>query len=238
MKRILSTTALCLAAPLSGYHPNLQRLNQEIFRCIYQTNAWLDPSTRSGPGSNMVQTAVIREALPKILKTLGARSLLDLPCGDIFWINTLDLSFLDNYYGADIVPEIIEENNTRHRTGNREFMVLDVIKDELPQADVILCRDCLPHLTYRDIFSALNNMKRSGAKYLIMSTYTSRTQNNDLTASNMLHLWRYRELNFEIAPFNFPKPLVVINEGNTENGGTLTDKSLAVWRMEDVPNFN
>jgi hypothetical protein len=42
-------------------------------------------------------------------------------------------------------------------------------------------------------------------------------------------------LNLQYAPFLFPAPLAVINESCTEAGGDYADKSLALWRVEDLP---
>jgi len=35
-------------------------------------------------------------------------------------------------------------------------------------------------------------------------------------------------------PFNFPKPLEIINEKCTENGGVNSDKSMCIWAVEDM----
>jgi hypothetical protein len=45
----------------------------------------------------------------------------------------------------------------------------------------------------------------------------------------------WRPLNFEQPPFGFPRPLDVLREGCTEQGGLFGDKSLALWRAADLP---
>lgn len=216
---------------------NSTNRNKELFSCIYKVNAWLDPNTRSGPGSNLQQTAIIREVLPKVFQQLNIKSLLDVPCGDFYWMKETDLSSLEMYIGADIVPEIIKGNKEKFSTTKRSFKQLDIITQELPKADAILCRDCLPHLTNAEIKAAVKNIKKSGATFLITSTYPERSENQDLTMSQLSHLWRYRPINFQLAPFNFPAPLVLINEGNTESNGSISDKSLGLWRVADLPDF-
>ena len=63
----------------------------------------------SGPGSGLAETARIREALPNLLREHGVKSMLDLPCGDFFWMKEVDLGDVD-YAGADIAPALIEAN--------------------------------------------------------------------------------------------------------------------------------
>ena len=43
------------------------------------------------------------------------------------------------YIGADLVPELVEKNNENYKNKDREFKVLDLIEDELPLVDMIIC---------------------------------------------------------------------------------------------------
>src|SRR4051812_28060105 len=76
---------------------------QERFERIYETNLWSDPETRSGVGSSLDSTRVLRTELPQALRKLEARVLLDVPCGDFTWMGHVDLSGIQ-YIGGDIVP--------------------------------------------------------------------------------------------------------------------------------------
>ena len=42
---------------------------QQRFERIYQSNLWSDPETRSGTGSSLDSTRVLREKLPHALRT-------------------------------------------------------------------------------------------------------------------------------------------------------------------------
>ncbi len=233
---LLSLQLLLAFCSAQGFTINLAEMNQQLFTCIYKTNAWGCPESASGPGSSMEQTDVIRAALPLILKELNIKVLLDAPCGDFNWMKETDLSMLDQYIGADIVSELIAVNISRYATNaKRVFMHADITRSNLPKADAVLCRDCLPHLPYSDIYAALRNFKKSGITYLITSHYPSRTLNLDLQLAHLFNLLRYRPLNFQLEPFNFPQPLLVINEKNTEGNGNIADKSIAVWRIADLP---
>jgi len=211
---------------------DLKKLNQEFFSAIYRANIWGDSNSRSGPGSNFKRTEKIRAWLPEIFKKYGTKRLVDCACGDFFWSKEVDLSSI-MYIGVDIVSDVIVENIKRYANDKRIFLHLDITADELPAADTVICRDCLPHLCFADIFAALKNFKKTGAQYLIISTYPDRTINHDLQGAHLVNLLRYRPLNFQYPPFNFPAPLAIINEANDEGG--IEDKSLAIWAFKDLP---
>lgn len=61
------------------------------FRAIYYTGVWRhsnDATPRSGLGSSLSATTMIREILPTLLDDLNAQTLLDVGCGDFFGCNT------------------------------------------------------------------------------------------------------------------------------------------------------
>lgn len=85
------------------------------FERIQRTNLWGAPTSVSGLGSEDRATAGIREALPGLLRRLGARSLLDARCGDAGWIGSVKLEV--DYTGIDIVPSLIAANMARVARG-------------------------------------------------------------------------------------------------------------------------
>lgn len=64
----------------------------------------------SGSGSEITQTESFIKDLEKLLNDLEIRSLLDIPCGDLNWMQKVNLSNID-YCGADIVEELIKSNS-------------------------------------------------------------------------------------------------------------------------------
>jgi hypothetical protein len=200
---------------------------QERFERIYSTNLWSDPKTRSGVGSTLDSTRVIRAELPKALRQLQARVLLDIPCGDFTWMEHVDLHGVD-YIGGDIVPTIVEQNRRLHAVASRKFMDLDLTRDDLPDADVLLCRDCMVHLSYANIRAALANIARSNIRYVLMTSFPGRGDNKDVADGD------WRPLDFQAPPFSFPEPVLTIVEECEEEGGSYADKSLVAWRVEEI----
>ncbi len=203
---------------------------QNVFTHIYNTHAWPGKESYSGPGSTLKETTIIRKKIPELLQELNAKIFLDAPCGDFHWMQHVDLHFLDQYIGMDVVSTLIQKNKQKYENENRLFLCANIITDSLPQADVILCRDCLVHLKFQDIMQALKNMKSSGVTYLLTTTYP-RTQLNRKLNITAPRPWR--PLNLQRPPFNFPKPLILINEGS-KHEKRHPDKSLGLWKIEDI----
>lgn len=199
------------------------------FERIERTNLWGAATSVSGLGSEDLATAAIREALPALLHRFGVRSLLDAPCGDAGWIGRIRLDV--DYTGIDIVPSLIAANEERAARGELpgRFLVADITRDELPRADVILCRDCLVHLSFRNIDRAVARFRASGARFLFVTTFPEWENNQNCEDGD------WRALNMERGPFSWPAPYTLINERCDEGGG-WRDKSLGLWRLDGLPD--
>ncbi len=211
---------------------SLAKRSQDLkkkFSDIYSTNAFKGSVSRSGAGSDLVQTAEVRLQLPALVKEFDIRTFLDAPCGDWFWMRETNMG-VEKYIGADIVPELIEKNTRQFASETNSFICMNLAEDIPPQVDLIFCRDCLVHLSYDDIRRVIGNFKDSKSKYLLTTTFTDRLSNEDLGNK----MWR--PLNLQRPPFNFPEPLKLINEKCTEADNRFTDKSLGLWKIEDLPD--
>ena len=207
----------------------LRRLKSKrsIFAGIYENHGFGGEESISGPGSSLEQTSVIRQEMPKLLEELEAKSLLDAPCGDFHWMKEADLE-LDLYIGGDIVPDLIAQNREKYACETRKFMTLDITMQNLPQVDLILCRDCLIHLSFKHCVAAIRNFRKSRSRYLLTTTYAQLTENRDIRTG------LYRPINLQAPPFDFPEPIQLINEGCTEEDGRYSDKSIGLWRLDDI----
>lgn len=199
---------------------------RERFRQIYLRGTWGGTESASGPGSSMEETRVLRSALSEVLSELSIRSMLDIPCGDSHWMQHVDLTGVD-YIGADIVPELVAAN-ARLARRNISFRTLDVMADPLPAVDLVLCRDCLPHFSLRDARRALVNITASRSTFLLTTTFTDRQTNADIRSGD------FRPVNLEREPFALPPPLRVFNEQCALYDGAIRDKSVGLWRVDDV----
>jgi SAM-dependent methyltransferase len=198
------------------------------FSQMYEQNIFGGIESLSGEGSSLEQTQEIRLRLPELIEEFEIKSFIDAPCGDWYWMQHTNLG-VSQYCGVDIVEEMIEKNQTQYGTSTIKFECLNLAQDSLPKADIIFCRDCLVHLQYSDIKKVLKNFKRSGAKYLLTTTFIERKENSDLVGNDI-----WRTLNLQLSPFNFPAPLKLIKENCTEYNGNFDDKHLGLWLLDDL----
>jgi hypothetical protein len=223
---------LNLKRPVAPAHQNFLSHRDELTRLplaerfdhIARINLW-GASSPSGLGSELAATRRLRAALPPFLARHEVRSLLDVPCGDFGWLSTVDLGV--SYTGADIVPSLVEENERRYggSSTGRRFLKLDLTKDALPRADLVLCRDCLVHLSFENIGRAIDNIRVSGARYLLTTTFLDHEVNGDIEDGD------WRMLNLEREPFNLPPPVDVLVEHCEEGDGAYADKALGLWEL-------
>lgn len=196
---------------------------QRVFRHINQVNLWESAESVSGRGSELALTESLRSTLAKLLQDRGIRSMLDAPCGDFNWMSRVPLADID-YLGIEVIPELVESNSQRYSNPALKFQVGDLTQDELPQRDLIFCRDCLVHLPLRSGCQALLQFYKSRSPYLLVTTYPSVTINRDSPTGS------WRPLNLCLPPFNLPVPLELIPDPSDDTGAN-PDKSMGLWDL-------
>jgi SAM-dependent methyltransferase len=195
----------------------------------YHRSASRGQESVSGPGSTRARGESFRDDIVVLLRQIGARTLLDAPCGDFNWVDAV-ADAVERYVGVDVVEPLIERVSRQHGNERRTFLRADFTRDPLPRADVILCRDALVHFSFADIRAALRNFRRSGAPYLLTTTFIAHERNENCRTGG------WRMLNLERAPFRFPPPLALIDERLLLPDGRDSGKRLALWTLESLPS--
>ena len=140
---------------------NYQKTKKDIFNesstkkrfdLIYEKNFWSSKESVSGLGSQLDNTINIKDGIRDIIKKYDIKKILDAPCGDFNWIKDV-LSEDLTYTGVDIVKKLIQKNKNLNSHKNIDFLTLDITKDKLPDSDLMICRDCLIHLSFESINS-------------------------------------------------------------------------------------
>lgn len=190
----------------------------QVFSNIYSQRLWNPEGTPSGKGSEPEATNRIIGPLLVMLDFLEAASVLDVGCGESTW---LDIDWLDTevggYSGCDIVPGIIQKARELHPT--REYHVADIVTDPLPSKDVILCRDVLMHLPVEQGVQALKNFRRTGALWLIATTFEKGTNERGIEVGEF-----YR-INMETPPFE------LIPISSIKDNWKFEDKALTAFQL-------
>ena len=194
--------------------------HEQLFTGYYNTNNWGSSESFSGHGSTTAATAAIREVLPWIIEYYGIESILDIPCGDFNWMQTVALG--TRYTGADIVHELVAVNQKKYGREDCSFVHLDLLTDDLPKSDLIFCRDCLVHFSFADVQAALANVRRSGSKYLLATTFTDAV-NHDIPTG------QWTGYNLQATPFDLGEPVAIFSERYPP----APTKSLGLWKLEN-----
>ena len=182
---------------------------EDRFTWIYKNNYWGNQERLSGVGSTLKATENLRSELPQLIAKFHISSILDAPCGDFNWMKLL-LDEVDvTYIGADIVQGLIGSLNEKYKSSNINFIKINLIEDKFPDADLMICRDCLFHLSYEDIYRVLANFSSSNISYLLTTTHINHGsfENTDIETGD------FRLIDLFSHPFDFPStPLARISD--------------------------
>ena len=147
------------------------------FEHVYEKGKWQDSKETplSGTGSTIESSHNVRRAVISLVRRSGVRSILDVACGDLTWMRTLFGLFDQynvSYTGVDIVSSQVDRLRAEFAgRPRRAFLELDLAQDALPRADLIVSRQTLQHLPAADALRVLHSFGRSGATYLLVTTY-------------------------------------------------------------------
>lgn len=115
------------------------------------------PETPCGSGSKLSETVLQRQWIPGIIQKYGILTIADIGAGDLNWIQHMKVPIDIEYQAYDLVP--------RHPT----VRAFDLVQEIPPKVDLIMCLWVLNHLPKDHCKQALNNIKASGSRYLMMT---------------------------------------------------------------------
>lgn len=183
---------LTLAKSASGWRKKIilgLEEPEDRFTKIYTSNHWNSLESRSGEGSTFENTQNIRAGLSLIFEQYEIGSMLDAPCGDFNWMQSVTQDASIKYIGGDIVRPLIEKNQAKYDDKDTSFVHLDLTKSSLPNVDLLFCRDCLFHLSYQDIARVLENFLSSSIPYLMTTSSAApngpRINNSNIVTGDM-----------------------------------------------------
>jgi SAM-dependent methyltransferase len=188
-----------------------------IFATIYRANAWNGRESLSGPGSGPAATATVAQAIVELVAELRISSVLDVGCGDGFWMPDLP-----GYIGIDVVDQAVRAARRRHP--GRSYMVAAVA--DLDRAfDLVIVRDVIQHCSFSDGLALLDAIRRTGSSWLLASTFRG-GENIDIPTGDAF------SPDLEAEPFTLGEPLRLIADGyGYDDPGAIRDprKHLGLW---------
>lgn len=133
-------------------------LNKNIFDEIYSQGSWRSGTSLSGPGSEPENALHYVAFVEEVIKDYGITRILDIGHGDWkMWPTNFFKS--QQYIGVDVVAKLNEVMSKDYSTENIRFLLLDATKDSLPDADLVLIKDVLMHLSNKEIDEILKKLK-------------------------------------------------------------------------------
>jgi hypothetical protein len=201
---------------------------QDDFRRLYRDATWTDgiPGMPLSGGGSL--PAVSRPVIDFIREQVGAgsvRSIVDIGCGDLAYMTEVPevVSGAVDYCGYDIVPELVEA----HRClAWGEFQVGDVTTPGFrADADLVVLKDVLFHLSNEQALAALRNLAASSWKWLVITS-----NDNDSNEPRVFDRYRWAALNLTLSPFSLEPVAALPRDGG---GHFLVFEPSALERLRD-----
>jgi hypothetical protein len=114
-----------------------------VFDEIYKNDSW---SGGSGPGSDASANQPYMRFVEKFIRKERISRVVDVGCGD--WQFSRLMNWYDaDYEGFDVAESVISNNQVAFGGGRISFRSYSGDFTELPQADLLICKDVLQHLS-------------------------------------------------------------------------------------------
>lgn len=152
---------------------NQSRPIKDVFDEIYQRNQWggTPGDLSSGTGSTEAMADIYAQTIRDFIHKRQIKQVLDLGCGDFRVGRKLQMDGVQ-YTGVDIVDSVVRRNQQEYGTENTSFLCMDILTDELPDAELCLIRQVIQHLSNAEIMTIVEKAIRSGKyKYVIVTEY-------------------------------------------------------------------
>lgn len=171
-------------------------MNGDVFDTIYRDNLWNGIDSRSGPGSGEVATKMLVDELTWVVALGNITSVLDVGCGDGFWMPDLP-----GYVGYDVSGLALKLARDRHP--EREYVS---VWPSGRHFDMVIVRDVIQHLPLAVGAELLDRIIGMSPRFLLASTYRGGI-NFDIPSGSAY------SPDLQSPPFNLPEPAYWIFDG-------------------------
>lgn len=184
---------------------NFEKNYKYNFLRIYKYKIWKTDKNLSGTSSDLSIAKYYAMSLREFLIRKKIKSIFDCGCGEFRFMDMALKNLKLNYIGGDLVNNILIKN--RVNFPKYKFIKFDILKNKLPNVQLLHIRDCLFHLSFKDIHKALNNFCKSNIKFLLLTSHNSLIlKNYDIVTGD------FRYLDFSKKPFYFKNETLNIKD--------------------------
>ncbi len=190
---------------------------QRVMQQIYDKHLWGGDRFDFYSGYGSHQTEIIRPYLIAVSSFLKSHkiplAICDLGCGD-FNIGKHLYKHSKTYNAIDIVASLIARNQLLFKAPNLSFSCMDISIAELPNADAVILRQVLQHLSNIEIKKIVH--KLSQYKYIILTEHLplgNFVSNIDIISGQGIRLRHNSGVDITEAPFGLnPSKTIILNE--------------------------
>ena len=213
---------------------------KEIFEKIAATNEWGDPESISGAGSTVEVNRFRVQCLKEFIQKHDIKKVYDIPCGDANWQHGL-LTNNVQYYGSDISQHALEQAKRKNKKYEamhflESINLIDSVPNvELPKHSLFLSKEVIQHLPLKDGVSMLNNIKKSGVRYLAATNHDVRLFN--VEQNNNIKTGSFYPNNLFLPPFHFHKPMVDCSDLLQTDSEKRRYGNMLIFDLGTIPYF-
>ena len=193
------------------------RTAQEAFTHNYQVGEWgrnANGEGCSGGGSLPCYAKPYMIFLKDFLETNHIKSVVDIGCGDWEFSQHIDWNGI-RYMGVDVVKHMIQNNIQKFETDTISFVCADATEIELPNADLLLCKDVMQHILNKDI--TLLCEKFAKFKYCIITNDVVNPSNGFCLNEDLPDRGGLRAIDLTAPPFNISAIKVLSYPADSNN---------------------
>jgi SAM-dependent methyltransferase len=194
-----------------------------------EVNRGKNRESLSGPGSHLANTQEAIAFINNVIDKYHVKTILDLGCGDFNWARFLKLDNVE-YTGWDCDEQMIADNTLKYGTDNIRFQVRDIVTNDYPDVDLIICRDVLFHINL-DFGQQIIAKVSKSCKYFISTTYKNVGVNTGPRGYNQISNWGFFTINLNLEPFNLKeKELESVHE--TKNSINNKQRYMVLYKFD------
>lgn len=160
-----------------------------------------------GGGSWKAQAGDARVFIQEKINEHKYETILDLGCGDWNWMQEIDFQGA-NYLGVDADAEMIYNNSVKYAFNGIAFKYADIFSMDIPEVDLVICRDVLFHVRLELGLSLINKLKERSRLHFISTSFNQTGKNQDPRPYCKIEDWGFYRINLLEDPFNLKKNLV------------------------------
>lgn len=182
----------------------------DVFNHIIETKKWQHAGgSLCGPGTDHSRGTI--DAMNILIEKFGFRNWLDIACGDGTIMHEIFAQHNIKYHGIDCVEPLLKTFRDWHHdsfTLTKKIVLQhgDARFADLPQMEIALVRDVLFHLPFLDALQIISNIRKSGTRFMLTTTFPAAVRNFSIDAGD------WYPINIALKPFEL-KPSIMFDDG-------------------------